>query len=169
MQLAYIWAEASKHVIGKDGTLPWHLPADLAYFKRVTANHPIIMGRKTFASLPHILPHRHHVVLTHDRTLAAKYADDARVTVVASIAALLEWCDQQPAGQVGFVIGGASLFALLSDHVKWLYQTKIKHAFPGDVTMPALDWTKFECVSHTPGKCDDRNQYPHEFFVYRRK
>ena len=61
-----IYARAANGVIGADGTLPWHIPADLAHFKRLTMGHPMVMGRRTFESLPGLLPGRPHIVLTRD-------------------------------------------------------------------------------------------------------
>ena len=66
-EIVLVLARADNGVIGKDGDLPWRLPADLRHFKAITAGHPMLMGRKTFDSLPGLLPGRRHIVLTRDR------------------------------------------------------------------------------------------------------
>lgn len=167
MELAYIWAQDNNGYIGKNGTLPWHLPDDLAYFKKMTNFRPIIMGKKTFLSLPKILPNRMHVVLTHDEHLAQKYANHDQVLVFLNERKLNQWLNETDG--IGFVIGGASLFALLANRVKWLYKTQIFANIGGDVMMPAIDFTKFSLIAHQTGKLDEKNVYPHEFQVYRRK
>ena len=82
--LSFVWAEDQQHGIGIDGHLPWNLPADLKHFKEKTIGHPIIMGRKTFASLPHPLPERKHIVLTHRQELKQKYAGNEQVKIVST-------------------------------------------------------------------------------------
>ena len=71
-EIVFVVARADNGVIGRDGGLPWHLPADLRHFKALTAGAPMIMGRRTFASLPGLLPGRRHIVLTRDPQLARR-------------------------------------------------------------------------------------------------
>ncbi|KRL99499.1 dihydrofolate reductase [Liquorilactobacillus satsumensis] len=165
--LAYIWAEDRKHQIGVAGHLPWQLPADLAYFKKTTAQHPIVMGRKTFASLPGVLPHRHHYVLTRSAAFADKYAENAQVTVVHTLADLRRLLATET--QLIFIIGGASLFAAFADEVDYLYVTEIDAEFTADTKMPELKMADFELISATQGLVDHQNPYAHSFKVYRRK
>ena len=87
------------------------IPADLAYFKEKTSGHPMVMGRKTFASFPGFLPGREHIVLTRDKDFRAKYPADAPLTVYHSLPELREWLLAQ--SELVFVIGGASLFESL--------------------------------------------------------
>ena len=166
--LAYIWAEDQARHIGKDGKLPWSLPADLAYFKKMTLGHPMLMGRKTFMSFPGLLPDRLHLVLTSSAELKKQAQTTANLEVFTTTTEMFSWLDNHQSEDV-FVIGGASLFELLKDRVDTLYQTKIEATFAGDVTFPALDYQKFELISVTTGQVDERNKYPHEFRVYRRK
>ena len=72
--LTFVWAEDEAHQIGYQGKLPWHLPADLRHFKKFTWGHPMVMGRRTFASLPELLPGRPHIVLTRDLTFETAQA-----------------------------------------------------------------------------------------------
>lgn len=165
--IAFIWAQDQKRQIGHQGRLPWHLPADLAYFKKKTSGHPMVMGRKTFASFPGFLPGREHIVLTRDKDFRAKYPADAPLTVYHSLPELREWLLAQ--SELVFVIGGASLFESLKDDVSRLYLTEIEETFEGDTVMPKLDLTKFTLLEKKVGQIDAKNRYPHTFYVYERK
>ena len=153
--LAYIWAEDSAHHIGINGRLPWHLPNDLAYFKRQTSGHPMIMGKKTFDSFPKLLPGRLHVILTHSIEFEKEYD-------------LRKWLEEHDS-EITFVIGGASLFKMFKDDVDLLYVTKIKEKFDADTTMPDLEMDRFALKYEEKGTTDEKNQYQHTFFVYERK
>jgi len=113
-------------VIGRDGRLPWHLPADLKRFKAQTLGRPMIMGRKTFESFPAPLPGRRHIVLTRDRGWSAEGAEVAH-SVEEALAL---------AGDDVAVIGGAEVFALFLDRADRIELTEV-HAEPvGDATVP---------------------------------
>ena len=121
-------ARADNGVIGRDGALPWRLPADLKRFKAMTMGLPMVMGRKTFESFPSPLPGRRHIVLTRDRTWSAAGAE-----VVHSVDEALA-----RAGEEVAVIGGAEIFALLLDRADRVELTEV-HASPaGDVVVPAF-------------------------------
>ncbi|KRL01216.1 dihydrofolate reductase [Liquorilactobacillus capillatus] len=165
--LAYIWAEDEKHHIGYQGHLPWKLPADLAYFKKQTAQHTIVMGRKTFESFKGFLPHRQHIVLTTATDFAAKYNFDSRLTVVNSLTELRHLLQKKD--ELFFVIGGTALFKQLLDDVDYLYVTKINAAFKADTIMPQIDYHQFELVSEVDGPQNQKNLYRHQYKVYRRK
>jgi len=115
-------------VIGRDGRLPWHLPADLKRFKALTMGKPMIMGRKTFESFPSPLPGRRHIVLTRDRGWTAEGAEVAH-SVDEALAL---------AGDDAAVIGGAEVFALLLDCADRVELTEIHAAPEGDATVPAF-------------------------------
>lgn len=133
-------ARAANGVIGRDGKLPWHIPADLKRFKALTMGNPMIMGRKTFESLPGLLPGRRHIVLTRS-SWSARGVDVAHD--VESALAL--------AGDSAFVIGGAAMFPLFEPFADRFELTEI-HASPeGDVTMPPPDpalWTEVARTDH---------------------
>jgi len=121
-------ARATNGVIGRDGGLPWRLPADLKRFKAQTLGRPMVMGRKTFESFPAPLPGRRHIVLTRDHAWAAEGAE-----VVHSVAEAVAL-----AGDDVAVIGGADVFALFLDAADRVELTEV-HAEPeGDVTVPAF-------------------------------
>lgn len=165
--ISFIWAEDKAHHIGYKGKLPWNLPADLAYFKEKTLGHTIVMGKKTFDSLPGILPNRKHVVLTHDQKLTNDAKNIDRLEVFNDLTALRTWLKSQK--EEIFVIGGASLFKNLVEDVDRLYLTKIEQTFNGDTFMTKIDYDNFKLISQVNGKIDEKNIYLHKFYVYEKK
>ena len=121
-------ARADNGVIGRDGKLPWHLPADLARFKRETMGRAMVMGRKTFESFPAPLPGRRHLVLTRDQGWSADGADVAHTPDEALALA----------GGDAAVIGGAEVFALFLDRADRVELTEVHAAPDGDVVVPAF-------------------------------
>ena len=136
--ITFYLARATNGVIGRDGQLPWRLPADLKRFKALTMGKPMIMGRKTFESFPSPLPGRRHIVLTRgdwtaDGAEVAHSLDDALAMAGGDVA----------------VIGGAEIFALLLDRAERIELTEV-HAEPeGDVVVPAFTgWTEITREDH---------------------
>jgi len=132
-----IVARARNGVIGRHGTLPWHLPEDLAHFKRTTMGHTVIMGRKTWDSISRPLPGRRNIVITRDPRWLAPGAETA-----TSLEQALQRC-AAPSGQAErdvFIIGGAQLYAqALQQHVDSIFLTEIDADFEGDALFPPLD------------------------------
>jgi dihydrofolate reductase len=137
-EIVLVVARADNGVIGKDGALPWHIPADLRHFKEVTMGTPMIMGRKTFESLPKLLPGRRHIVLTRDRAWAAAGAD-----VVHSVEEALARADAERVT----VIGGAEIFRLFADLATAVELTEVQIDADGDTRMPAFDRSSWREVS----------------------
>jgi dihydrofolate reductase len=129
-ELLLVVARADNGVIGRDGKLPWHLPADLKRFKALTLGAPMIMGRKTFDSLPGLLPGRRHIVLTRDPDWQASGAE--------VVHAAEEALSRAGPGRVS-VIGGAELFALFAGLANRVELTEVHAEVEGDVIMPAFD------------------------------
>ncbi len=129
-----IFARADNGVIGQDGGLPWHLPEDLRRFKALTQGKPMIMGRKTFDSLPGLLPGRRHIVLTRDREWQANGAE-----TVHQLEDALELADST---QV-IVIGGAEIYRLFLPLAKRIEMTEVHFAAEGDTYMNDLDLSDF--------------------------
>ena len=126
-EVLFIVARADNGCIARDGQVPWAIPEDLRRFKRLTLGKPMIMGRKTFDSLPGLLPDRRHIVLTRDRDWQA---DGAEVAHSAEDAIAL-------AGASDFsVIGGAQVFALLADHATRWEVTAVHESVEGEVFLP---------------------------------
>lgn len=125
-----VLARADNGVIGRDNKLPWHIPADLKHFKAVTQGKPMIMGRRTFESLPGLLPGRRHIVLTRDASWRADGAEIAH-----DLAGALGL-----AGDDGVtVIGGAEIFALFLDWADRIELTEVHADIEGDAIVPAPD------------------------------
>jgi dihydrofolate reductase len=115
-------------LIGRDGALPWHLPEDLAFFKKTTSGHPIVMGRKTFESIGRPLPKRRNIVLTRDRTWSHDGVD------------VIHSPEQIPASDEKiFVIGGAEIYAALASHIdEWLV-SHVHNTHQGDTHLAAFE------------------------------
>ena len=160
-RVTLVVAATDDGVIGRDGGMPWHLPADLAHFKRVTMGHPIVMGRRTFASIGRALPGRLNVVVTRDRGFAA-----AGIAVAHSFNEALSACGDAPEVMV---IGGGELYRAALPLATRVYLTRIHAALEGDTHFPALDpaaWTETAREERPP---DDRNAYPLSFLTLERR
>jgi dihydrofolate reductase len=129
-EIVFYVARADNRVIGAEGDIPWHLPGELKRFKAMTMGKPLVMGRKTFDSLPRLLPGRRHIVLTRDAGWRAEGAEPV-ATVEEAIAV---------AGDVPeiAVIGGAQVFALFLDRADRVQLTEVHREVPGDTLMPKL-------------------------------
>jgi len=158
--ISIIVAYAKGRVIGKNGTIPWHLPNDSQYFKRTTTGHTVVMGRKTFESLRRPLPNRRNVVLTSSRTFAAP--DVEVVHCVDDVLALGNRDDV-------FIIGGESIYRQFVEVADRLYITEIDVEVDGDTFFPEWDRESFMLVSVQAGILDERNTLHYTFFVYERK
>jgi dihydrofolate reductase len=158
--LALIAAVAANGVIGRDGMLPWHLPEDLRRFRALTTGHAIIMGRRTWESLPHALPGRQNIVVTRQRRYAAPGA-----TVVSSLEDALRRVTYPPPA---FVIGGGELYRAALPHAQTAFVTRIAHAFEGDATFPALDPGEWVEAAREAGARDAADGFPYTFVTYER-
>lgn len=138
--IVFVLARARNGVIGRDGQLPWHLPADLKHFKAQTMGKPMIMGRKTFGSFPAPLPGRRHIVLTRDPHWAAEGAEVAHdVDAALALAG---------PGDVA-IIGGAEIFALFLPHADRIELTEIDAAPEGDAVVPGFTgWREVARAAH---------------------
>lgn len=135
-----IWAQAENGVIGKDGGMPWHVPEDLAHFRELTLGDPVIMGRRTWDSLPERfrpLPGRVNIVVTRDRSWSAPGAE-----ATYSLEDALALAGRTP-GDATWVIGGADIFAQTIGLAERLEVTNIDGDFAGDAFAPVLgdEWT----------------------------
>lgn len=151
-----IAAMANERVIGADNDMPWHLPADLAHFKRVTMGKPIVMGRKTFQSIGRALPGRKNVVISRDKNFKA---DGVMVveSCEAAIAALSD-CDEM------MVIGGGTVYQHFLAECDRLYLTFIEHDVAGDTYFPdylaTASWREVSVEAH---HADGKNPYNYQF------
>lgn len=132
-RIGLIWAQARNRVIGKDGVMPWHLPEDLAHFKRTTLSHPVIMGRRTWDSIPprfRPLPGRTNIVVTRQKDWQENGAQR-----VPSLREALQQCEN---AEKVWVIGGAQLYAQALPLADELVVTEINADFDGDAFAPAI-------------------------------
>lgn len=160
MSISMIWAMAQNGVIGRDNSLPWRLPRDMAFFKEQTINKTVLMGRKTWESFGgRSLPNRRNVVLTRDESYQAEGAE-----VIHTLEEGLQLAQQEEL----MVIGGSEIYSLFWPHADRLIVTRIEETFEGDTTFPELDWSGWTIVSETPGIKDDKNLYDYRFVVYER-
>jgi dihydrofolate reductase len=155
MIISLVAAMDRNRLIGADGRLPWHLPADLAHFKRLTLGKPVLMGRRTFESIGRPLPGRHNIVLSRDPGFQAQGC-----SVVSTLAAGL--AAGQGAAEL-MVIGGASLYALCLARAVRMYLTLVDAELEGDVFFPAWDPLEWQEVERTPFAPDKRHAYGYSF------
>lgn len=145
MPIHLIWAQAHNRVIGLHGTMPWHLPQDLAHFKLVTQGHPVIMGRKTWESLPprfRPLPGRRNIVITRQSDWQPQGAERA-----SSLEQAVQLCvSDEPI----WVMGGAQIYAQALPLASRIVMTQIDAAFEGDAFAPELgpEWRETSRESH---------------------
>lgn len=158
--LSIIAALSDNRAIGLRNRLPWHLPADLAHFKRLTIGKPIIMGRKTWESLPGLLPHRTHIVVTRD--------PDYRVeggVVVHSLGEAFRFAGD---ADEMLVVGGADLYAQALPFATRLYLTRVHTEIDGDAFFPDFDPADWREVSRERHDADARNAFPFTFVTMER-
>ena len=159
MSYSIIAAIGKNRELGKNNNLIWHLPNDLKFFKEVTSNHTIIMGRKTFDSLPRMLPTRKHIVLTSSENLPSE------VEVYKELKQLLE--QYKDSTEEIFIIGGASIYSQFLEHSDKLYLTEIdEEEKSADVFFP--EFNKSNYTSELIRKNED-NGIKYKHMVYRRK
>lgn len=165
-RLAVIVAVADNGVIGRDNSLPWHLPEDLRYFKRVTLGKPIVMGRKTFESIGRPLPGRTNIVISRNPEFEA-----AGVLVVRSLDEALELA-AEVAGDAGaselVVIGGAEIYRLAIPRADRLYVTEVHADIEGDARLPDVAWAEWE-ETRRERHAAAENSHDFSFVVYDRR
>ena len=154
--IASIFAMSQNRVIGKDNQLPWHLPADLKYFKSLTVGHPIIMGRKTFESIGRPLPQRTSIVITRQ----LDYAPPGCIVVHTLAEALAAG---QQIHETVFIIGGAEILLLALPYLDAMYLTLIHETFEGDTFYPEINPAEWHESTRQDFEPDDKNRYAYSF------
>ncbi|EPE5850490.1 type 3 dihydrofolate reductase [Vibrio vulnificus] len=160
MIISMIAAMAKQRIIGKDNQMPWHLPADFAWFKRCTMGKPVVMGRKTYDSIGRPLPGRLNIVISRDESLVIE-----GVTMASSIAHALVL-----AGDVDevMIIGGGSIYAECLPKADKLYLTFIDATIDGDTQFP--DWGEQWYESYREHySADEKNGYAMDFVILERE
>lgn len=160
--LSTIVAIANNNVIGGDNKLLWHISEDLKRFKEITMDSTIIMGRKTFESLPKVLPGRTHVVLTSDKNYNVS---SDKVKIVHSLEEILNLYENTD--EEAFIIGGGTMYSLTLPYCKKFYLTKINKDFKGDTYFPTINFDEWEVTYESEEKIDNNISY--QFINYSRK
>ena len=158
--VSLIVAMARNGVIGRENRLPWRLPADLAHFKAVTMGKPMVMGRKTWESLPGLLPGRRHIVVTRDADYAAEGC-----TLVHSPEQALEAAGDVPEVMV---VGGGTLYQAMLPRADRLYLTLVDAEVEGDAHFPELDYGEWREVDRQTHAADERNAFACTFLQLER-
>ena len=167
LQISMIAAIDENRLIGNGPNIPWHLPADLRHFREMTIGKPVVMGRKTFETLPKPLAKRKNIILTRNRNYTApkecivaySVADVIRTAETLSLNATTEL----------MVCGGGPIYAVFLPYATRLYLTQIHAVFEGDVYFPEFDWNEWEKVSRTDHEADEKNPHQYSFLILERK
>jgi dihydrofolate reductase len=166
VRISLIVAMARNGVIGRDGGLPWRLSSDLKLFRRLTMGKPLIMGRRTFASLKQPLDGRDNIVVTRDPNFAADG------TIIAhsfdDALARARSCARQRGADELLVIGGAEIFREALPLAHRIYLTEVEADIPGDVTFPPINWSEWTTLSANPPEKGQKDAYPFTFSIKER-
>ena len=163
MRISLIVAMAKNRVIGIKNKMPWHLPADFAYFKKITTGHPVIMGRKTFESIGRPLPGRRNIVISRNTETRAD-----GVEVMASLEKAFDDCQRLRECAEAYVIGGATLYSGALPRADRILITEVDASPDGDIFFPVLDAKQWEEVSRVHHAADEKNIYAMDFVVLER-
>ncbi|UGB33065.1 DfrD/DfrG/DfrK family trimethoprim-resistant dihydrofolate reductase [Metabacillus sp. B2-18] len=161
MKVSLIVAMDQNRVIGYQNDIPWRIPRDWEYVKKVTKGHPIILGRKNSESIGRALPDRRNIILTRDKDFSFEGCE-----IVHSPEDVFELCKQE---NEMFIFGGEQIYKLFLPYVDKMYMTKIHHSFEGDTFFPEVNEKEWNEVSVKKGIKDDLNPYTYYFHVYVRK
>ena len=161
MRLSIIVAMDDNQLIGKDNALPWHLPADLGYFKKTTTGKTVLMGRKTYESIGFALPNRRNVIVSRNAGFSAEGCE-----VVDSIERALELAKRD---EEVMIMGGASFYEQMLPSVDRLYITQIEGCYQGDAYFPKFDRRDFVESFRESHQPDAKNQHTYHFTILDRK
>ena len=160
--ISIIVAIAQNYAIGKDNQLLWHISRDLKRFKHITSGHRVIMGKKTYESLPvRPLPNRTNIIISD---IPGDQYEGA--VVVDSIEAALEYCKD---GEESFIIGGGSIYRQFLEHANRLYLTLVEQDFEGDIFFPEIDFSEWELKEEEAYGPEGENNFSYSFKVYEKK
>ncbi|MGE4346624.1 MAG: dihydrofolate reductase [Flavobacteriaceae bacterium] len=159
--ITIIAAASQNNALGKNNQLIWHLSDDLKRFKKLTLNGFIIMGRKTFESLPGILPKRKHIVITRN----AEFQHQEVITVRSLDHAL----EIVPYDKEAFVVGGGEIYSQAINIADKIELTRVHHQFEADTFFPEIDLNKWELTSAEFHSKDEKHLYDFTFETYLRK
>jgi dihydrofolate reductase len=165
MRISIIVAVAENGVIGRGGTLPWRLSADLQRFKRLTMGHTIVMGRRTWESIGRPLPGRRTVVVTRQPNYRL---EDPAVTVASNLEQALKVAENFGDDE-GFIVGGAELYRAALPGADRLYLTRVDAEVDGDTFFPEVAWNEWRLIDSDLHNVDEKNEYASTFETYERE
>ena len=160
-ELTIIAAASTNNVIGLDNKLIWNIPKDLKRFKHLTQGHSIIMGRKTFESLPSPLPNRRNIVVTRNKDYSAE-----GIEVFSSIEDALDVCRED---LQTFIIGGGEIYSQTINVVDKIELTRVYKDYQGDAFFPDIPMDKFELTNESVNYLDDDSNTKYSFLTYIKK
>jgi len=159
-EIILIAAAAENNVLGKDNKLIWHISEDLKRFKRLTEDHSIIMGRKTFESMPKALPRRKNIILTRNKEYKA---ENALIAHTAKEALALAEDDPTP-----FIIGGGEIYSLFLSKADSIELTRVHKSFEGDAFFPEIKSDKWELISSEKNKYNDDKTLTYSYLTFKK-
>ena len=159
--LTMIAAAAENNALGKNNDLIWHISNDLKRFKRLTSGHAIIMGRKTFESMPKALPNRTNIVLTNKRDYQPEGA-----LVVHSIEKALTLVKEDPQP---FIIGGGEIYRLFMPYCDRIELTRVHHSFEADVFFPEIDLNQWKEIAREKVDATEEQPYHYSYITFEKK
>lgn len=157
-EITLIAAASENNVLGKDNQLIWHLSEDLKRFKQLTLGHSVIMGRKTFESMPKALPNRTNIILTRNKNYKAENALVAH-TIEQALSFTGE--DVKP-----FIIGGGEIYSLFLPFATSIELTRVHHDFEGDAFFPEMDPSDWKLVSKVDNEASDAQPFAFSYLTY---
>lgn len=153
-------------LIGNGPHIPWKLPADLKHFREMTIGKPVVMGRKTFETLPRPLDKRKNIILTRNQNYRAPNGCIVSHSVEDIIETVKELYENDTTELM--ICGGEPIYTAFLPHASRLYLTQIHATFEGDVYFPEFDWNEWKEVKRTDCKVDEKNPYPYSFLILER-
>jgi dihydrofolate reductase len=168
MRISIIVAASENNVIGRDGSIPWHLPDDLKYFRKKTEGHPVIMGRKNFESIVKALgkplPNRENIIVTRESTYEA---DDCEIA--SSLEEAIMYGHKDNDKEEIFIIGGGEIYKQAMELSNYLYLTRVHAWIAGDVVFPEIDPEVWEEVEREEHPADTKHKFAFTYITYKRK
>ena len=162
--LSIIVATANNNIIGGNNKLLWHIPEDLKRFKAITSGHTIIMGRKTFESLPGVLPNRKHIIITRDKNFNV---DNDNVEIVNNIDEVINrFINTQ---ETAYIIGGGEIYNQLIHSINNLFLTEVLEDFEGDTTFPQINYDDFTVDYQSEIFISEKSKLKYRFIDLSRK
>lgn len=170
MRIAMIVAVAKNGVIGREGDLPWRLSSDLKRFRKLTMDKPVIMGRKTFHSLPKPLDGRDSIILTRQNGPLSEQAEHIHyVTSIEAALSLAEKCAAERGAEEIMIIGGAEIYRSMLAKTQRIYMSKVDAESEGDAYFPEIEENEWDIIERRAVSAGPKDDYNYSLITYQRK